>query len=185
MPAGAELDTDTSEEDSREEWDKKECGDWSCCPTLPLRVGPTWAEVHTTAKERDALEKNAPTWEDLSSKQVPKNTEEQDSDWDKDDCGPAESQFEDAAIVAEVDREDAMDESPAEAPPVQDISEASVGPGSQDVVQIHAGRTTWNRRANPHVQVHNSETGFSYSGSPGQQWATLTKCPLCEDSLKS
>ena len=67
------------------------------------------------------------------------NTKEEDSNWDKDDCGPMESQFEDATIAAEVDREDAMEKSPVEVPPVQDISEASVGPGSQDMVQIHAG----------------------------------------------
>ena len=35
--------------------------------------------------------------------------------------------------------EDTMEESTAEAPPVQDISEVSVGPGSQDMVQIHVG----------------------------------------------
>ena len=96
-------------------------------------------------------------------KPVPKNTEEGDSDWDKDDRGPVESQFKDTAIAAEADRKDTMEESPAEVP-VQDISEVSVGPGSQDMVQIHVGRMTWNRHA-PHIQVHkNSETGSSYSG---------------------
>ena len=50
IPAGAESDTDSSkEDDSGEEWDKKECGNWSRCPSPPLRVGPTWAEVHAAA----------------------------------------------------------------------------------------------------------------------------------------
>ena len=60
-------------------------------------------------------------------------------DWDKDDHSPVESQFKEAALVIEVDRKDAMEESTAEALPVQNISEASVGPGSQDMVQIHTG----------------------------------------------
>ena len=49
---GGESDTYSfEEEDSGEEWDKKECDDWSCCPSLPLRVGPTWAEVHAAVQE--------------------------------------------------------------------------------------------------------------------------------------
>ena len=87
IPAGAKSDTDSSEEDSGEEWDKKECGDWSRCPSLPLRVGPTWAEVHAAVQEQEALNKNAPMWEDIISKYGPKNIEEEDSDWDKEDLG--------------------------------------------------------------------------------------------------
>ena len=83
IPAGAESYTDSSKEDSREEWDKKEHGDWLRCPSLPLRVGPTWAEVHAAVQEQEVLNKNAPTWEDIISKPVPKNIEEEDSDWDK------------------------------------------------------------------------------------------------------
>ena len=49
-----------------------------------------------------------------------------------------ESQFEDAAAVAETCM-DTVEESPADLPPLENIVEASVGPGSQDVVQIHAG----------------------------------------------
>ena len=139
IPAGPKSDSDSYEEDSREEWDKKECGDWSHCPSLPLRVGPTWAEVHAVVQEQEALNKNAPVWEDIISKHVPKNIEEEDSDWDKQDLGPVESQFEDAAIAVDAEMEDPMEESTVEAPPVQHLSEASVGPESQDMVQIHAG----------------------------------------------
>ena len=66
-------------------------------------------------------------------KHGPKSTEE-DSDWDKDDPAPVESQFKDTAIA--VSSEDPMDESMAEALPVH-LSEASVSPESQDVFQIH------------------------------------------------
>ena len=140
IPMGAESDTDSSEEeDSREEWDKKEHGNWSRCPSPPLGVGPTWAEVHAAAQEQ-VLEKNTPTWEDIISKHVPRNNEDEDSDWDKQDAGPVESLFEDTAIAADTDMEDPMEESTVEMPPVPHLSEASVGPGSQDVVQIHAGK---------------------------------------------
>ena len=39
IPVGVEFDSETFEEDSGEEWDKKEHGDWSCCPSLLLRMG--------------------------------------------------------------------------------------------------------------------------------------------------
>ena len=42
-------------------------------------------------------------------------------------------------MVADADMEDPMEESMVEAPPVPHLSEGSVGPGSQDVVQIHVG----------------------------------------------
>ena len=146
VPAGAKLDTDSlKEEDSGEEWDKKKRGNWSHCCSLPLRVGLTWAEVHAVVQEWEVLEKNAPTWEDIISKPQPKKTEEEkDSYWEKDNRGPVEFQFKDAAPMAETDM-DTVEESTAEAPQVQDISEASVGPGSQDMVQIHTGMMTWNR----------------------------------------
>ena len=79
------------EEDFGEEWDKKESSNWSHCPSPPLGVGPTWAEVHAVAQEQEALEKSAPTWEDIISKHVPRNNGDEESDWDKQDIGPAES----------------------------------------------------------------------------------------------
>ena len=109
--------------------------------TVPLLLWE-WAllgEVHMVAQEWEALEKNTPMWEGIISKLVPKNIEEEDSDWNKEDCRPAESQFKDATIAAEVDTEDTMEESMAEALPVQHSDEASVGPGSQDMVKIHMG----------------------------------------------
>ena len=61
IPVGAESDTDSSiEEDSREEWDKKECSNWLHCPSLLLGVGSTWMEVHAVVQEQEALEKSTP-----------------------------------------------------------------------------------------------------------------------------
>ena len=77
-------------------------------------------------------------WEDIISKHGPKNIEE-DSNWNKDDLRPAESQFADTAIVADAEMEDPMEESTVESPPVQHLSKVAVGPESQDVVQIHVG----------------------------------------------
>ena len=138
IPAGVESDTDSFDEDSGEEWDKKECGNWSHCPSPPLRVGPTWAEVHAVAQEQEALDRRTSTWEEIVRKHGPKGTEE-DSDWDKEKQEPAESQFKDATLVADVEMEDPVEESVAEAPPAQHFSEASASPESQDMVQIHAG----------------------------------------------
>ena len=136
---GAESDTDSLDEhDSGDEWDKKEHGDWLHCPSPPLRVGPTCAEAHVVARKQDTREKDPPTWEDIIGKPLPKNTEEEDSDWEKDDRGPAESQFEDAATAAEIDM-DTVEESTVEALPEEDIAEASVSLVSQDIFQIHTG----------------------------------------------
>ena len=49
IPMGAESDSDTFKEDSGEELNKKECGNWSRCPSPPLRMGPTCVEVQAMA----------------------------------------------------------------------------------------------------------------------------------------
>ena len=67
-----------------------------------------------------------------------KNTEKEDSDWDEDTHVHVESQFEDAATVMETCM-DMVEESTADFPPLENIVEASVGLGSEDVVQIHVG----------------------------------------------
>ena len=56
VPAGAESNMDSlGVEDSGDEWDKTEVNIWSCCPTPTTKVGPTWAEVHTTVQEEEML----------------------------------------------------------------------------------------------------------------------------------
>ena len=136
---GAESETDSIGEDSGNEWDREECGTWSCCPSLPMKVGPTWAEVHAAAQEQKALEKDTTTWEDIVGKHLPEDIEGEDSDWDEEECRVVESQFEDTAVAVEAETEDPMEESAVEVLPVGHIDEASVGLGSQDVVQIHTG----------------------------------------------
>ena len=140
IPAGEESDTDSCDEPlgSGEEWDKTEHGNWSCCPPLPLGEGPTWVEAMAEAQRKVILEKDAPTWEEVLHNSLHKDTEKEDSNWDKDTHVPVESQFKDTATVAETYM-DTVKESTAEALPVEDIIKASVGPGSQDVVQIHMG----------------------------------------------
>ena len=116
--AGVESDSDTYEEDSGEEWDAKEHGDWVCCPSLPLRMGPTWAEVHATAQEWEALDRKDLAWDDRM-----KHNDSEESDWDKDDATWVKCQFEDTSHTSINSRcgtaaptEDPMDESPAETP---------------------------------------------------------------------
>ena len=108
IPVGAKSDTDSlGVEDSGDEWDKKEHGIWSCCPSPPTKVGPTWAEVHTTTQEQEVLDKQTTTWEDIVSKHLPGGMEEED--WDKEDCQPAVgSQFEDAPIAMEASKEESI-----------------------------------------------------------------------------
>ena len=83
-------------------------------------------------------EEDASTWEEVLCNSLHKDAEKEDSDWDEDAHEPVESQFEDAMAVAETCM-DTVEESTAEPPPSENIVEASVGPGSQDMVQIHAG----------------------------------------------
>ena len=137
IPAGEESDSD-SFDDSGEEWDKSECGDWLHCPSPPQREGPNWVEATAEVWRKVILEKDAPTWDDIISSSPQKNTEKEDSDWDKDTCIPTESQFEDAAMAMETCM-DTVEESTAEVLPPENIVEALVGPGSQDMVQIHVG----------------------------------------------
>ena len=131
IPMGEESDTDSFDEpsDSGEEWDKTKCGDWSCCPALPLGEGPTWAEATAESWRKVILEKDAPTWEEVICNSPQKNTEKEDSDWDEDTHAYLwSSQFEDVVAVAETCM-DTVEESTAELPPLENIVEASVGPG--------------------------------------------------------
>ena len=103
IPAGEELDTDSWVEpsDSPEEWDEAEHGDWSCCPTPPLREeGPTWEEVTVEAPQRKIItEEEAPTWDEVTGDPPQRKIsyDREDSDWDADTHTPVESQFEDAS----------------------------------------------------------------------------------------
>ena len=129
IPMGEEesdMDSCGEPSDSEEEWDKAEHSDWSCFPALPLVEGPTWVEVTAEMWRKVILEKDAPTWEEVIHSSPQKKAEKEDSDWDEDTHIPAESQF-----------EDAVEESTAELPPLENIVEALVGLGSQDIVQIH------------------------------------------------
>ena len=48
-PVGKEMDTDSWNDPlDSEEWDEPKHGNWSCCPTPPMRQeGLTWEEVTT------------------------------------------------------------------------------------------------------------------------------------------
>ena len=139
IPAGAKSDTGSSGvEDSRDKWDKTEVGVWSCCPTPMAKVGPTWVEVHTAAQEEEMIKNQDPTWEDIVIRQVPGGAEEGSQ--------PAvEPQFEDAPVAEEANQEGVMVESVLEETLEQSVvgeplvGKATMGPGSQDVVQIHTG----------------------------------------------
>ena len=149
MPAGPKSDTGSSVIDSGDKWDKTEVRVWSHCPTLTAKIGPTWVEVHTAVQEEEMIKKQDSTWEDTVSRQLPGGTEEEDWGREEGSHPAVEPQFEDATIEEEEDEEEVMVESVTEEkmeqpvvgePLAEELGEATVDPGSQDVVQIHAGR---------------------------------------------
>ena len=112
------------------------------------KIGPTWAEIHATAKEDDMNKKQDPTWEDIVSRQSPGGMEEED--WSREEGShPAlEPQFEDALAEEEEDKEEVMVELVTEEkmeqpvvgePLTEEPGEATVDSGNQDEVQIHLG----------------------------------------------
>ena len=71
VPAGAESDTDSSVIDSGDEWDKTEVRVWQHCPTPMAKIGPTWAEVHTSAQEEETIKGQDWAWENIVSRELP------------------------------------------------------------------------------------------------------------------
>ena len=101
--------------------------------------GPTWEETTAEAWRRVIIDKESPTWKEVIHGSLQKkNPEREDSDWDKETHIPVKSQFEDATMAAETCM-DTVEESTVDSLPVENVDEASVGLGSQDVVQIHMG----------------------------------------------
>ena len=82
-------------------------------------------------------EAQAPTWEQVTSDPPQKKvaSDRGDSDWDDDTCTPEELQFEDATMAETC--MDMMEEPTVDSPWEENVVEASVGLGSQDMVQIH------------------------------------------------
>ena len=62
-PVGKETDTDSWNEPSdSEEWDEPEHGNWSCCPTPPVKEeGLTWEEITSEPPQRHIVTE----WDDL------------------------------------------------------------------------------------------------------------------------
>ena len=146
--AGAESDTGSLVIDSGDEWDKTEVRVWLHCPTVTAKIGPTWVEVHTATQEEEMVKMQDPTWENILSRQLPGGTEEEDWGTEEGNHSAVEPQFKDATVEEEEDEEEVIVESVTEEkmePPVageplaEQMGEATVDPGSQDVVQIHAG----------------------------------------------
>ena len=141
MEEEEESDTDSCGEpsDSGEEWDKAEHGNWSGCPAPPLgEEGPRWIEA-TALQRKIIADKQAPMWEEVVSDPPQRKviTDKEDSDWDDDTHVPVESQFEDATTTETC--MDTTEEPTADSPWEENVVEALVGLGSQDMVQIHVG----------------------------------------------
>ena len=146
IPGGAESDTNSSAIDSGDEWDKTEgVRVFSRCSTPMTKIGPTWAEVHTTAQEEEMVRNQASTWEEIVSTQLPGDAK----NWDAEDSQSAvDPQFEDAPIEEEEDEEQVVIESVTEEeleqpvagkPLAQELGEITIGTASQEEIPIHAG----------------------------------------------
>ena len=94
--AGAEIDTDSSVIDSGDEWDKMEVGVWQHCPTLTVKIGPTWVEVHAAMQEEEMIQNRDSTWKDIVNRQSSGGAEEEDWGAEEDSQSAAEPQFKDA-----------------------------------------------------------------------------------------
>ena len=92
--------------------------------------------------------KQDPTWEDIVSRQLRGGVEEEDWGREEGSQPMVEPQFKDAPVVEEGNQEEVMVESVAEEtmeqsvagkPLEEHVGEATMGPVSQDVVQINVG----------------------------------------------
>ena len=94
IPAGAESDMNSSIVDSRDEWDKTETVGPSRSST-PMKIGPTWADVHAAAQEEEVAKSQDPSWGHM-----PNTTPtEEEENWDAvDSQSTAEDQFDDVVI---------------------------------------------------------------------------------------
>ena len=137
--AGAESDTNSSVIDSGDEWDKTEVGVWLHCPTLMVKIGPTWVEVHATTQEEEMIKKQDSTWEDIVSRQSSGGTEEEDWGMEEDSQSAVEPQFKDTTIEEEEEMEERVEQPVAGEPLAGEMGDATIDPRTQDVVQIHAG----------------------------------------------
>ena len=80
IPGGTESDTNSSAIDSGDEWDKTEgVRALSHCSTPTSKIGPTWAEVHAAVQEENVARKQAMTWEEIVSTQLPGDMENSDA----------------------------------------------------------------------------------------------------------
>ena len=129
-PARDETESDSWKSPSpldSEEWDEPECGNWSCCLIPPVKEeGVTWEEITSEPLQRCIV------------------MEQDDSDWDADDGteAPEVSHSQGVSEQSLPRKETLMEtltEPLAEAPHNDMLAEAAMGPGSEDVVQLHAG----------------------------------------------
>ena len=117
--AGAESDTNSSIVDSGDEWDKMETVGPSRSSTPTMKIGPTWAEVHTAAQEEEMAKSQAPSWGGILNTTPTKEEE----NWDAVDSeSAAEDQFDDVVIevlIQTVTEEEELDHAVAGEPLMQ------------------------------------------------------------------
>ena len=124
IPGGTESDTNSSAIDSGDEWDKTEgVRALSRCSTPMSKIGPTWAEVHAAAQEEKVARKQAATWEEIVSTQLPGDAENSDGEDSESAVDPLfkdahieEGEYEEDVVIESVTEEE-LEEEVAEKPP--------------------------------------------------------------------
>ena len=96
IPAGAESGSNSLFVDSGDEWDKTETVGPSRSSTPTMKIGPTWADVHTATQEEEMAKSQVPSWGDMPDTAP---TEEEEN-WNAVDTqSAAEDQFDDVEEV--------------------------------------------------------------------------------------
>ena len=130
IPGGAESDTNSSAIDSGDEWDKTEgVRALSCCSTPMSKIAPTWADVHAAALVEKVARKQAVSWEDIVSTQLPgdvDNSEAKDSESGVDplfeDAPVEEGEYEEDVVIESVTEEELEEAVAEKLPTLKDLT---------------------------------------------------------------
>ena len=127
---GAESDTNSSTIDSGDEWAKTEgVRALSHCSTPMSKIGPTWAEVHVAAQEEKVARKQAATWEEIVSTQLPGDAENSDGEDSESAVDPLfedahieEGEYEEDVVIESVTEEELEEEVVEKQPTLEDLT---------------------------------------------------------------
>ena len=93
------------------------------------KIGPTWAEVHTAAQEEKVARKQAATWEEIVSTQLPGDVENSDGEDSESAVDPLfkdahieEGEYEEDVVIESVTEEELEEEVAEKQPTLEDLT---------------------------------------------------------------